>query len=541
MRPFDVHEAHRHRVVTLFSQPMTHPSFKPSSDPPPRTEMADTIGGGGFATERQLDALGRVASVVAHELTNLLQILSSSLDRLTASPDPDGIAMRTVRGSIDRGTRLARQLQTFAQTAPPRLQLREIHQLIAGWMPEFEDTIGPEHRLELRLRFSGPIVVDADQLETALVNLLSNARDASQSGSVIILELSRAEAGARGPGAGCRIAVIDHGEGMTDDVARQAVAPFFTTRPPGKGMGLGLTIARMVAEAHGGSLEIDSAFGRGTTVSMSLTGGAAAGRDRTTEPAASMAPAQPQGASTHGAGASRGGVVPSPPLGSQRSAGAGTGAGSPGASIPGAGTPGSGTHVTSVSAPAPGPASHMPASHTPGPHTPGLHAVVPPPPLTPLSPTSPLSARAPQVPQSPLSPLSPVIGPIEAPSSSGHILVIDDEEAIAEYFRIILSAEHYDVSVVTSAHQALDRFAQNPSRYDTVLLDMMLRDGSGIDLYRKFRQLRPDLPVVVCTGFSDNESLAPIRADGHDILFKPCPRGDVLKAVARAVRRRIHK
>jgi FixJ family two-component response regulator len=90
---------------------------------------------------------------------------------------------------------------------------------------------------------------------------------------------------------------------------------------------------------------------------------------------------------------------------------------------------------------------------------------------------------------------------------------------------------------VTSAHQALDRFAQDPARYDTVLLDMMLRDGSGIDLYRKFRLLRPDLPVVVCTGFSDNESLAPIRADGHDILFKPCPRGDVLKAVGRAIQR----
>ena len=117
------------------------------------------------------------------------------------------------------------------------------------------------------------------------------------------------------------------------------------------------------------------------------------------------------------------------------------------------------------------------------------------------------------------------------------VLVVDDEEAIAEYFRIILSAEHYDVQVVTSAHQALDRFAEDPARYDTVLLDMMLRDGSGIDLYRKFRQLRPDLPVVVCTGFSDNESLAPIRADGHDILFKPCPRGDVLKAVGRAIQR----
>ena len=168
-----------------------------------------------------------------------------------------------MRASIDRGTRLARQLQTFAQTAPPRLAQREIHQLMAAWMPEFEDALGPDQRLELRLRYRGTVVIDSDQLQTALVNLLANARDASETNAPIVLELSRAE---RNGVAGCRIAVIDHGEGMTDDVARQAVAPFFTTRQPGKGMGLGLTIARMVAESHGGALDIDSAFGRGTTV-----------------------------------------------------------------------------------------------------------------------------------------------------------------------------------------------------------------------------------------------------------------------------------
>ena len=138
---------------------------------------------------------------------------------------------------------------------------------MAAWMPEFEDALGPDQRLELRLRYRGTVVIDSDQLQTALVNLLANARDASEMNAPIVLELSRAE---RGGVPGCRIAVIDHGEGMTDEVARQAVAPFFTTRQPGKGMGLGLTIARMVAEGHGGALDIDSAFGRGTTVSIYL-------------------------------------------------------------------------------------------------------------------------------------------------------------------------------------------------------------------------------------------------------------------------------
>ena len=108
---------------------------------------------------------------------------------------------------------------------------------MAAWMPEFEDALGPEQRLELRLRYRGTVVIDTEQLQTALVNLLANARDASDMNAGIVLESSRAE---RGGVAGCRIAVIDHGEGMTDEVARQAVAPFFTTRQPGKGMGLGL-------------------------------------------------------------------------------------------------------------------------------------------------------------------------------------------------------------------------------------------------------------------------------------------------------------
>lgn len=472
---------------------MTQPSYKPSSDVPLRADMPDATGGG-FGSERQLDALGRVASVVAHELTNLLQILSSSLDRLPASDDPEG-SMKVVRASIDRGTRLARQLQTFAQTAPPRLAQREIHQLMAAWMPEFEEALGPDQRLELRLRYRGTVVIDADQLQTALVNLLANARDASETNAPIVLELSRAE---RGGVAGCRIAVIDHGEGMTDDVARQAVAPFFTTRQPGKGMGLGLTIARMVAESHGGALDIESAFGRGTTVSIYLPNAEAR---YAAEAASNLA---------HG-------VVPHTPTHIPHGASGSQAHGSPRASEP-PHRPGevkvnglgghSKPHV---------PAHTVPAHTVPVPQS-GPHGG---------SPGGPGNA----------------IGGSHAPgmpAAAPHIpcvLVVDDEEAIAEYFRIILSAEHYDVQVVTSAHQALDRFAEDPARFDTVLLDMMLRDGSGIDLYRKFRLLRPDLPVVVCTGFSDNESLAPIRADGHDILFKPCPRGDVLKAVGRAIQR----
>lgn len=509
--------------------------------------MADSAGFGGFAGERQLEALGRVASVIAHELTNLLQILASSIDRLALAHDPDDATVRTVRASLERGTRLARQLQTFAQTTPPRQQPTELHQLVAGWMTDFEAALGPEHRLELRLRHSGAAFIDAEQIETALINLLLNARDASPPNSVVTIELSRAELPTGG--SGCCIAVIDHGEGMTDEVARQAVAPFFTTRAPGKGMGLGLTIARMVAEAHGGALEVDTAYGRGTTVSFYLPLHAA---EQRAVPFTSSASLASRGSATPGQGAASHTLAPSH----------------------------SHTHTPHV------PPSHVPPSHVAG----GQHAPVPStsvrdhapahvaplrldtdsshdshvvtgdrvrelPPIAPhgpstMSPASAPPASAPPASAPPAPPGHHAVADQSAPASgvrptpfaqagsSGCVLVVDDEEAIADYFRIILTADRFDVHVVTSAYQALDRFAADPQRYDAVLLDMMLRDGSGIDLYRKFRHLRPDLAVVVCTGFSDNDSLAPIRADGHDVLFKPCPRSDVLKAVARAVARR---
>jgi len=420
---------------------MPHPSLEPNglsafpdrpgpSVPEVRTEGFDGVG--------DIEALGRVASVIGHELTNVLQVLSNSIDRL-ADPAASGSAIvRMARSSLERGVRLARQLQAFAQVSPPRVQRLETHQVLASWLPLFEEALGPERILELRLRVGGAILVDPGQLQSAIAHLITNARDATPPGSIVVAELSRVE---RAAGPACRIAVTDRGEGMPLDVARQAVEPFFTTRAPGHGLGLGLTIARMVAESHGGYLEVDSRVGTGTTVSISLPiadNGALSQRSvaRASRPAPASA---------------------APPF------------------APPAAEPGAATSTPAAPAPAPKPA---------------------------------------------------------------RILVVDDEEAIAEYFRIILSAEQYDVTVVASLQRALETFTRDHLTFDTVLLDMMLGDGTGLDLYRRVREMRPDLPVVVCTGFAENDSLELIREDGHEVLLKPCTRHEVLRAVNRALLRR---
>jgi len=318
------------------------------------------------------------------------------------------------------------------------VQRLDTHQALAMWLPLLEEALGPDRILELRLRVGGAILVDPGQLQAAIAHLLTNARDATPPGSIVVAELSRVE---RAAGPACRIAVTDRGEGMTPEVARQAVEPFFTTRAPGHGLGLGLTIARMVAESHGGYLEVDSRVGTGTTVSISLP------------------------------------IADSEAL-SQRP----------------------GTRPAPVAVPAMAPAEPAAApTATP--------ASAPPPP------------------------------PVPAPKPA-RILVVDDEEAIAEYFRIILSAEQYDVTVVASLQRALETFTRDHLKFDTVLLDMMLGDGTGLDLYRRVREMRPDLPVVVCTGFAENDSLELIREDGHEVLLKPCTRHEVLRAVNRALLRR---
>jgi CheY-like chemotaxis protein len=414
---------------------MAQPSPEPSAARSGRRPESEQIQRALRAESAQdMEALGRVAAVVGHELTNVLQILSNSVDRLTDPAASSSPVVRMARASLDRGVRLARQLQAFAQANPPRVQRLEAHQALATWLPAFEDVVGRERIIELRLRHGAAILVDPVQLQTALANILANARDATPPGSVIVIDLARVE---RAAGPSCRVAVMDRGEGMSDEIVRQAVEPFFTTRAPGHGLGLGLTIARMVAESHGGYLEVESRLGLGTTVSLLLP---VANGDLLT----ALPP--PLGANPQGIH----------PLGRH-------GQGNPHSGNPHSGNPG--------------------------------------------------------------------------PSSPGRVLVVDDEEAIAEYFRIILAAERYEVTVVASMRRAIEEFGRDPGRLDAVLLDMMLGDGTGLELYRRIRQVRPDLPIVVCTGFADNDALEQIRGDGHEVLLKPCTRAEVVTAIGRAVAR----
>ena len=123
-----------------------------------------------------------------------------------------------------------------------------------------------------------PIFADRSQLETMLVNLATNARDAmSGQGTITLSAAAALFAGDEPdrpvrlkPGAYVRLSMRDTGVGMVSKVLARASEPFFTTKPEGKGTGLGLAMVRGFAEQSGGALHIDSAPGQGTTVSLWL-------------------------------------------------------------------------------------------------------------------------------------------------------------------------------------------------------------------------------------------------------------------------------
>ena len=225
-------------------------------------------------------AIGRLTSGVAHDFNNLLASISGNAEMLYA--DFVGSTKEAHRVSIilkaaERGSKLIRQLLAFARKqalAPEQVNLNVILLDIGELL---RTTLGSN--VPLQMRFDPDpwlALVDPLQIEHVLLNLVINGRDAMpQGGSLTITtgKFSLAEkeyADDLPAGDYVMIAVRDTGTGMSDEVLRNAFQPFFTTKPPGRGSGLGLSQAYGLARQSGGGVRIDSKLGQGTTVSVLL-------------------------------------------------------------------------------------------------------------------------------------------------------------------------------------------------------------------------------------------------------------------------------
>ena len=231
---------------------------------------------------QKMETVGQLTGGVAHDFNNLLQVIGANLDLLV--PELEGNARATTRlrsavSAVDRGSRLTGQLLAFARRQPLAPRAVNLGRLLNDMNDLLRRTLG--ERIELESIVAGGLwntLVDQSQLENAILNLAINARDAMPDGGKLTIELTNAylddgyaaEHTEVAAGQYVMAAVTDTGTGMPPEVVARAVEPFYTTKPEGRGTGLGLSQVYGFVKQSGGHVKIYSEMGEGTTVKLYL-------------------------------------------------------------------------------------------------------------------------------------------------------------------------------------------------------------------------------------------------------------------------------
>lgn len=234
---------------------------------------------------QRMEALGQIAAGVAHDFNNFLMVVKGNLDIARRDPARAERALCRAGEGADRAAALARRLLAFSRREATVHEKVCLPELLHGMEDLLHRSLAPGMRLETCLPPGlWPVKAEPAELESALLNLVINARDAIAErqpgrtlprGLVRIRLMNRPAPNASGTdqamaGDMVAIEVADNGQGMAPEVLAHATEPFFTTKPAGRGTGLGLAMARRFAEGCGGRLTIDSRPGEGTTVRILL-------------------------------------------------------------------------------------------------------------------------------------------------------------------------------------------------------------------------------------------------------------------------------
>jgi PAS domain S-box-containing protein len=227
---------------------------------------------------QKMEAIGTLAGGIAHDFNNLLAVILGHLNLLRATVAHDGSAPHHLDHIENAGLRardLVRQLLAFARRHALDMQVQELHGIVrqtlsmlravlpAGVALEFTEAATPVH-----------VLADTTQVQQVLLNLCTNAWQAMPGGGRIRVTVTRHDAGVqRGdlpPGPHACIAVEDTGAGIDAQALPRIFEPFYTTKPPGTGTGLGLSVAQGIVRAHGGTIGVRSVLGVGTTFEVFL-------------------------------------------------------------------------------------------------------------------------------------------------------------------------------------------------------------------------------------------------------------------------------
>ena len=233
---------------------------------------------------QKMESVGQLTGGIAHDFNNLLTIILGNLellDRMLGSTSERvGRALNSAMTGATRAATLTQRLLAYAQRQPLRPQAVDLNELVSGMADLVRRTQGEMIRYVFALHDHSPrCFCDANQLETALLNLVINARDAMPAGGRIEVitgetrfDATTARLHGIAPGDYAVLSVTDTGVGMSPETVERAFEPFFTTKPIGKGTGLGLSMVYGFVKQSKGHVEIDSRLDRGTTVRIYLPG-----------------------------------------------------------------------------------------------------------------------------------------------------------------------------------------------------------------------------------------------------------------------------
>ena len=221
-----------------------------------------------LAESQKFDALGQLTGGVAHDFNNLLMIISGSIHAIRKDITSEKAlkALQSIDGASQRAASLTRQLLSFARRQSLQPQSIKLSERLNVLRDVLNSGLGSTVALVIDVTDDvWNIVVDPNEFETALVNLVINARDAMPEGGSVMISASNDPEKDQ-----VAISVTDTGVGIPDDIATKVFDPFFTTKAVGKGTGLGLSQVHGFAHQAGGTVGLRSILGEGTTITICL-------------------------------------------------------------------------------------------------------------------------------------------------------------------------------------------------------------------------------------------------------------------------------
>jgi two-component system cell cycle sensor histidine kinase/response regulator CckA len=227
---------------------------------------------------QRLESVGRLAGGVAHDFNNILTVISGSADLALAMMPPDSPAyadVQTIQQSARRAANLVRQLLAFARRQPGHPQTVDANEVIEGMLPLVRRLIGEDIRFTWNpAPYPCVIIVDPHQFEQVVMNLIVNARDAMPDGGALTITTSVTEMAAGDGDSAVTpfvcITVEDTGVGMDAEVMAHIFEPYFTTKAPGQGTGLGLATCLGIVQQYAGFIRVESEPGEGSRFEVFL-------------------------------------------------------------------------------------------------------------------------------------------------------------------------------------------------------------------------------------------------------------------------------